>query len=308
MTDTKIAIKNALKKSTSNHDDYLELNTLLCEKLKNSGVLTKPINLKWKEVSDTVKIGKVKSTYFVTGVNEDGEDEKWVFKTITKSGYKITDLMKDIIIQNIACLIVMDYNKRAAECKSKKVQMVWAHALVSESEILEIPSVLNEYGSHVYHYEHQIPSPRYEKYNLNNGGHMEEHINDVAQAVSHFSLLLSGGEYLLCDLQGASPIFTDPQIVTSTGNYSVFDLGQDAINNFVDLHTCNKFCNEMKLPSFVSNNLTQLVKKLMNTHLTIVSDSETVNTVNTSRTVRDSLTKLVVRKNKSIAKLSLISE
>ena len=38
------------------------------------------------------------------------------------------------------------------------------------------------------------------------------------QAFSHFSYVASGGEVLICDIQGVGDLFTDPQIHTPDGN------------------------------------------------------------------------------------------
>ncbi len=40
----------------------------------------------------------------------------------------------------------------------------------------------------------------------------EEEVHSLAHALSHFSFQLSGGELVVCDLQGAGHMLTDPQV------------------------------------------------------------------------------------------------
>ena len=69
------------------------------------------------------------------------------------------------------------------------------------------------------------------------------------QALSHFSYHISGGRFLLNDIQGGEypkcVIITDP--VIHTGDDSDFadgDLGPDGINSFFRTHKCNRFCDK----------------------------------------------------------------
>ena len=68
----------------------------------------------------------------------------------------------------------------------------------------------------------------------------------VMQALSHYSYHVSGGQFVLCDLQGGinshGAILTDPVILSRRRDYGVTDLGADGIVNFFGHHTCNEFC------------------------------------------------------------------
>ena len=68
----------------------------------------------------------------------------------------------------------------------------------------------------------------------------------VMQALSHFSYHKSGGQFVLCDLQGGvyhdGVVLTDPVVLSRTRAYGVTDLGPDGIVNFFHHHSCNEFC------------------------------------------------------------------
>ncbi|KAH7308492.1 elongation factor 2 kinase [Stachybotrys elegans] len=69
---------------------------------------------------------------------------------------------------------------------------------------------------------------------------------EVMQALSHFSYHTSGGNYLLCDLQGGiyhdEVALSDPVVLSPTREYGVTDLGPEGISSFFSQHVCNNFC------------------------------------------------------------------
>jgi hypothetical protein len=68
----------------------------------------------------------------------------------------------------------------------------------------------------------------------------------VMQALSHFSYHVSGGQFVLCDLQGGvysnAVALTDPVILSRTKSFGVTDLGPMGISSFFSNHRCNEFC------------------------------------------------------------------
>jgi hypothetical protein len=68
----------------------------------------------------------------------------------------------------------------------------------------------------------------------------------VMQALSHFSYHVSGGQFVLCDLQGGiygdGVVLTDPVILSRGNMYGVTDLGPPGISTFFSNHVCNEFC------------------------------------------------------------------
>ncbi|KAF3397274.1 hypothetical protein DPV78_008077 [Talaromyces pinophilus] len=77
----------------------------------------------------------------------------------------------------------------------------------------------------------------YQKWNSNNGwnGHFTVW-GKCMQALGHFSFHVSGGHYVLCDLQGGihhnEVVISDPVILSPTHEYGVTDLGVDGMSTF----------------------------------------------------------------------------
>jgi hypothetical protein len=68
----------------------------------------------------------------------------------------------------------------------------------------------------------------------------------VMQALSHFSYHVSGGQFVLCDLQGGvysnAVCLTDPVILSRNKRFGVTDLGSAGISSFFSNHRCNEYC------------------------------------------------------------------
>ncbi|KAG8406632.1 hypothetical protein J3459_010637 [Metarhizium acridum] len=87
----------------------------------------------------------------------------------------------------------------------------------------------------------------YQKFNSNSGWRDETRVwGEVMQALSHLSYHLSGGYFVLCDLQGGiyqhEIVLSDPVILSRDRQYGVTDLGPDGISSFFAQHVCNNFC------------------------------------------------------------------
>lgn len=104
----------------------------------------------------------------------------------------------------------------------------------------------------------------FQKFNSNSGWYDSTFDwGQAMQALSHFSYHISGGQLLLCDLQGGvTPqglILTDPAIMsTDIGAYGPTDLGPDGIDMFFRHHQCNEFCRAHWMSperSFNGNNM-----------------------------------------------------
>eukprot|EP00884_Botryococcus_braunii_P021433 jgi/Botrbrau1/7974/Bobra.384_2s0002.1 len=90
---------------------------------------------------------------------------------------------------------------------------------------------------------------RYRRFNSNTGVVTgSDPWSKAMQALSHFSYHHSGGQLVLCDLQGTicsggkGAVLTDPVILSSTRSYGVTDLGPQGISTFFARHNCSRFC------------------------------------------------------------------
>ncbi|KAK6362763.1 hypothetical protein TWF730_000218 [Orbilia blumenaviensis] len=90
----------------------------------------------------------------------------------------------------------------------------------------------------------------FEKFNSNSGWALTDSTGwaSVMQALSHFSYHNSGGQLLLCDLQGGrykdGYVLTDPVIMSRAQNRGPADLGSDGITSFFQRHRCGPFCDK----------------------------------------------------------------
>ncbi|KAI1652815.1 kinase-like protein [Daldinia decipiens] len=87
----------------------------------------------------------------------------------------------------------------------------------------------------------------YQKFNSNTGWSDDsEAWGEVMQALSHFSYHVTGGQFVLCDLQGGiyqhEAVLSDPVILSRNRDYGVTDLGPDGISSFFSQHRCNNYC------------------------------------------------------------------
>lgn len=91
---------------------------------------------------------------------------------------------------------------------------------------------------------------RFTKYS-NNYGYVSPETNSAAHAFSHFTWDLLGRKGLVCDIQGLTNLFTDPQIHTNEGNgvfhYGEGDMGVEGVRRFFSSHRCNELCHILGL-------------------------------------------------------------
>lgn len=70
---------------------------------------------------------------------------------------------------------------------------------------------------------------------------------EAMQALSHFSYHISGGRFLLCDLQGAvyksKIVLTDPVILSHDRRFGPTDLGKAGMDHFFHQHQCSTSCD-----------------------------------------------------------------
>ena len=73
---------------------------------------------------------------------------------------------------------------------------------------------------------------------------------NTSSAFSHFTYEASQSRILICDLQGAGDLYTDPQMHTSDGKCcGKGNMGQRGIDKFLSAHKCSAICTYLKLPS-----------------------------------------------------------
>jgi hypothetical protein len=97
----------------------------------------------------------------------------------------------------------------------------------------------------------------YEKFTSNNGwiGNTSDWQVRCMEAFTHFSYHESGGQLIVCDIQGRYKYnrfdkkksrfeLGDPAICSRRRLYGPTDLGEKGIDSFFDNHACNEFCED----------------------------------------------------------------
>jgi elongation factor 2 kinase len=89
----------------------------------------------------------------------------------------------------------------------------------------------------------------YRKHN-NNFGYVSEDERNTPQAFSHFTYEASNQQLLICDIQGVSDLYTDPQIHSIDGEgFGKGNMGDKGFEKFLSTHRCNAVCRYLKLPA-----------------------------------------------------------
>ncbi len=88
---------------------------------------------------------------------------------------------------------------------------------------------------------------------LSNAGWVNtEEITTSLPAFTHWTWVETGGQLIVCDLQGVKDVngvpgytLTDPAINSLTSSYGITDLGPGGIGQFFTTHTCNDICRNL---------------------------------------------------------------
>jgi hypothetical protein len=178
-----------------------------------------------------------------TAGDRAGEDCvcKW-FKTggVMESHFYDTDLSTS----NEAIRLITKWNSNKLINRMIKVNLpeVWTFTPTSGASWAG-KKVLQEPFIHEYH-----------KFNSNTGWADDKlPWPRVMQALSHYTYHISGGNSLLCDLQGGvyndGAVLTDPVVMSTNRTFGPTDLGSQGISTFFAHHKCNAFCrSEWKRP------------------------------------------------------------
>ena len=104
---------------------------------------------------------------------------------------------------------------------------------------------------------------------MNNTGDIDRELPtaavEKAEALAHFSYVISKQKFLLVDIQGIGFQLCDPEIASADLmtkeddedklNFCIGNLSTKAIDNFFGQHKCNQYCNTLALKKFVKVSL-----------------------------------------------------
>jgi hypothetical protein len=130
----------------------------------------------------------------------------------------------------------------------------WNVFCQADEEILVTKGDVKTIGGTKYLVEPLIRD--FTKFTSNNGwiANSDDWTVEAMEAFSHFTYHRSGGQMIVCDLQGRHRYdrysdrrsrfeLTDPAICSRRRNYGPTDLGEKGIESFFANHQCNQFCN-----------------------------------------------------------------
>mmetsp|Transcript_117906 Transcript_117906/g.334332 ORF Transcript_117906/g.334332 Transcript_117906/m.334332 type:complete len:324 (-) Transcript_117906:279-1250(-) len=170
-----------------------------------------------------------------TGGSRHGEE--CVFKAFKpKVAHRADYFDKDVLAAEKAAEIVDAWNRRA---------------FVRMKIRVNVPEIMEPGRGHA-HREGLVEPYVYNwvKFNSNSGWYRDiDEVDEVMQALSHFSYHATGGSFLLCDLQGGvyrdGVILSDPMIISREAErYGGGDLGPWGMSTFFSRHRCNGLCCE----------------------------------------------------------------
>ena len=167
-------------------------------------------------------------------------------KRYVNNNFTLDEYHRDIAVQRLSFLISLDFNKELREQELDQIEILHCAQQVKKEKIHDLDTLCVD-GKYYYTDETWI-SGSFDKFVSNTGEPFVD--NEYAHAFAHYSLFYSGGEFLICDIQGHERTFCDCQIATISGGITPADLGSDAMMVFMANHECNGVCDVLKLPNF----------------------------------------------------------
>ena len=226
---------------------------------------------RWKKMSSTefqidnkhFAEGGFRQAYMATTNDKKfSRNKKWVVKISKdevsdaieiKLGLSIEDhTRKQVQLHSAARSIAQSFASRAPTSFGE----LFRYKKIYYAKVEDTPVTVEEF----------IPG-KFEKY-INNNGQISSHyksqssttflednvIVDKAESLVHFSYIYTKEEMMLLDIQGVGYDLCDPEIATARlkddNELNLFcagNLSTIAIQEFLDLHTCNQYCKLLKL-------------------------------------------------------------
>ena len=149
-----------------------------------------------------------------------------------------------------------EYFRADFQVADKAIQYAeeWNDICSRDETILITKGDVHTIGGKMYLVEPLIRN--FTKFTSNNGwiAHDEGWVGEAMEAFTHFSYHRSGGNLIVCDLQGryrhnrfnqskSRFELTDVAVCSRRCHYGPTDLGEKGIDSFFHNHVCNQFCN-----------------------------------------------------------------
>jgi DNA gyrase inhibitor GyrI len=177
--------------------------------------------------------GNLRRSYRMRDLTKPDGADQYVAK-LSKDKYEDTSTyLLDIEMQAMCQAFAAEYNRRKPP---KNVEFIEAYLI----ECFQRPD------SPLFACEPFIAG-QYVKYS-NNWGFVSAHDRNTPHAFSHFTHHISGGKYIVVDVQGVNDKYTDPQMHSFDGKgFGKGNCGQEGVAKFFATHKCNVLCKMLGL-------------------------------------------------------------
>ncbi|CAD8046871.1 unnamed protein product [Paramecium sonneborni] len=188
---------------------------------------------KWQciRTADPFAFGMMKDV-FLMKKKKGGADELYVIKTpLGGQPYKTQEQTVQECRSHLVCQQLMKkFKQDIQDAKDQQKILDFKYPNVIYSDFLILKEKQDRYWI-----AERFFKGEFVKYN-NNYGYINDDITEInkfAQAFSYYTFYISGGNYMVNDVQGVGHYFTDPAINTVRGDFDETDIGEEGIKMFL---------------------------------------------------------------------------
>lgn len=181
--------------------------------------------------------GNLRKSYKMKDLTKPDGENMYVAKASKDKHEDVATYFLDIEMQAMCQALAHEYNKRKPP---KDIEFIDAF-MIECFQRKECP---------LFGCEPFIEG-KYVKYS-NNWGFVSSHDRNTPHAFSHFTHHITGGKYIVVDVQGVGDKYTDPQMHSFDGKgFGKGNCGAEGISKFFSTHRCNVLCKMLGLTNEV---------------------------------------------------------
>ena len=219
-----------------------------------------PITVEFKVEKEPLGTGGFREAYKATSISSvfGNKNQEWVVKKYLAGAKETIEMTNQTIAQHSKKVVQMHMLARNFASKLEE-KLIKTNKSMLYGETLKYKKLyLGEYKDASVTVEEFIEGD-FTKH-INNTGVIcgqESEIRSKAESLAHFSYECSSRKLMVVDMQGCGCWLFDPEIASQNikeGDELLFTTGNlsfKAIENFLEAHKCNKYCNFLGLSSSV---------------------------------------------------------
>lgn len=203
-------------------------------------------------------VGGFRKAFRATSSTKEFCRSKWVVKRYLTKAIEDISLTSQTVEQHTRKVVQMHYLARNFAARLHQ-ELQTGNSLSRFGEILRYNKIfLGKIGSDEVVTVEEFIDGSFDKYINNTGnicGDADSPICHKAEWLAHYSYERSNKEVMVVDIQGCNNILFDPEIASKDllsneeFHFCAGNLSKDAINNFVNIHKCNFYCELLHLPT-----------------------------------------------------------